>query len=817
MKYYVYLASQTVIMSQKKLPVFFVLFSFFTLTLHSQNSRLSGKVVDTNNQPISYTNIILETTDAVFVKGTSTNDNGAFEITNIPNGEYVVKFSFIGYKNVSIPVAISENLELEPVTLVEDSEALNQVTVTAKRPTITRRPDRLIFDVENTALVEGTTLGVLKSTPGIIVSEGSINIKSTPATIFINNRRVQLTGEEVIQLLESSPANNIKSVEVITNPPANYDADSGAVINIIMSKNLVTGYRGSAETNFTQGVFPRYNAATSHFFKTNKINLNVNYSYTNQKINRSDLDVVNYLTNNNTIDQIWASDVNRNTWTETHSVNLNFDYYVSDKTTLSVTSTGLFMPYFEYRINNTTNINDANGNFLSRFTADNLSRDNKLNIGTDIDLRTDFDNGGSLAINGHYTTYNYERDQNVFSNFFDGNNVFTNNSEFNTLANQDTEIFTAKADYNLPISESSVFDTGIKFSNIETNSAITRIDIINGNDVLNTANSNAFDYDERIFAAYANYSKSWEKWSLVLGLRAEQTNLEGFSPTLNQTNTQDYFEWFPNASLSHNISDSFSLYGNYKRSITRPSYTNLNPFTFFLNENAVVLGNPNLLPTFQDHFVVGTSFLEHFTVEAYYINYDGAINEIPRQNNATNIIAFTPVNFDNTVDFGFDFAFDYYPTEKWNLYFVTSFYNISEETNFGNSFVKQDQWSNYSQLANNVTFLKDNSLNLNLSMIWVGKNLQGLQTVEDRIVTSLNISKTVMNKKGVISLSVEDLFNEQDFRTTVAYLNQSNRKFMNIDNRFVKLGFRYKFGNTKLNTNERATSAEERSRLKDLN
>lgn len=242
----------------------------------------------------------------------------------------------------------------------------------------------------------------------------------------------------------------------------------------------------------------------------------------------------------------------------------------------------------------------------------------------------------------------------------------------------------------------------------------------------------------------------------------------------------------------------------------------LNPFTFFLNENTIVVGNPALQPTLQDHFIIGSSFLEHFTVEAYYINYDGAINEIPRQDNTNNILAYTPVNLDKTVDFGFDFAVDIYPTKTWNLYFVTSFYNISEENGFGNDRIKLDQWANYSILSNNFAFLKDNSLNVSFNLTYVGKNLQGLQIVDDRLVSDLSITKSVFKKRGVLSLSIEDVFNNQDYRINTRYLNQSSRQFTNSDNRFVKLGFRYKFGNTKLNTNERSIDAEERDRIKDL-
>jgi outer membrane receptor protein involved in Fe transport len=789
-----------------------------SLTAFAQDFSISGNVIDGNGTVIEFANVVILAEDGTdFLKGTATDDNGFFRVTNLSLRTYIIKISYIGFEEIEQKIILTGDLDLKTIQLNETPESLNEVIVIAKKPTITRKPDRLIFNIENTALTEGSTLSVLKSTPGVIVSEGGINIKSAPATVFINNRRVQLTSAELIQLLESSPANSIKSVEVITNPPASYDADSGSVINIIMSKNLVTGYRGSVQTNYTQGVFPRYNGSTSHYFKNNKINFNVNYSYTNQKINRDQDDTVNYLDNANIIEEIWQSNVNRNTWSETHNLNLNFDYYIDDKNTLSLTSTGLYTPYFKYQIKNNTGITDENLDVLGRFTANNLSRDNKYNIGSDLIFRHDFDNSANLTLNAHYTTYDYERNQNVFSNFFDENNVFENSSEFNTLANQDTQIITGKVDYNLPINETSNFDVGVKYSNVNTDSDITRVDIINGSEVINADNTDAFKYDEKVFAAYSNYTKSWDKWDLSLGLRVEQTNIEGESITQAETNTQNYLDWFPNAGLSHQLLEDVNVYTTYKRSITRPSYTDLNPFTFFLNENTIVLGNPNLVPTYRDHYKVGVSFLEHFTVEAYYMDYDGEIIELPRQNNDTNVIAFTPTNLDKKVEYGFDFVFEYYPTNTWSLYAVTSFYNSTEEANFGEGFVELNQWSNYSILQNSLSLLEDRSLNLNLTLTWMGKHLQQLQTVEDRLFSEFSITKSIFNKKGILSLSVEDLFNLQDSDASLRYLNQSSSTFVDSDNRFVKLGFRYKFGNTKLNTNERTTDAEERSRLKDLN
>ncbi|SDS40725.1 TonB-dependent receptor domain-containing protein [Winogradskyella sediminis] len=800
------------------LRYYFILF-FLNLCIvgYAQDFSILGQVVDLNDEPVALANVIVLAEDgSTFYTGTSTDDNGQFIINNLSSSTYILRVKFIGFEDFTQKIILTGHLDLKRIQLHEIPEGLDEVTVIAKKPTITRKPDRLIFNVENTALSEGSTLGVLKNTPGVIVTESGVNIKSYPADVYINNRKVQLTSEELITLLESAPANSIKSVEVITNPPASYDADSGSVINIVMSKNLVTGYRGSVFTNYTQGVFPRYNAGTSHYFKNNKVNLNLNYSFTKNKINRDQEDTVNYLDNSNNIEEIWTSNINRNTWSETHNLNLNFDYYIDDKNTLSLTSTGLYTPYFKYLIRNNTDIRDNTSVFKGRFSSNNLSRDNKYNIGTDLIFRHDFDNSANLTFNAHYTIYDYERDQNVLTNNFNDNNMFSGDSEFNSTANQKTNIITGKIDYSLPLNDSSNFDVGVKFSTVNTESDIEKLDVVGNSEVIDLNNTDAFKYNETVFAAYSNYAKSWEAWELNVGVRLEHSNIEGESLTMNESNTQDYLDWFPNVSLSHQMLENVLIYGNYKRSISRPSYTDINPFTFFLNENTVVLGNPNLVPTYVDHFIIGTNFLENFTVEAYYMNYDGDIVELPRQDNQTNEIAYTPINLDKKVEYGFDFIFDYYPTSTWNLYFVTSFYNSLEESDFGEGFVEQNQWSNYSVLSNSFAFLKDQSLTANLTFTWIGKNLQQFQTVEDRLVSELSLSKTVFKKKGVISLAVEDFFNLQNYEASTHYLNQSSSSFIDRDTRYIKLGFRYKFGNTKLSTNERTTSAEERERLKDM-
>ncbi|GGG37072.1 TonB-dependent receptor [Bizionia arctica] len=774
--------------------------------------------MDIENNPIYFANaVLLSVEDSTAIKGTSTNDKGFFEIKNVKESNYLLKISFIGYSDFNKTVTVStQDLSLGVVILKENNESLDEVNIVANKPTIKKEADKLVFGVENTALSEGSLLQVVKSTPGVLVLDGQITVKGYAPAVYINNRKVQLSSDELMQLLEGSPANAIKSVEVITNPSASYDAESGVVVNIIMSKNLVTGYRGSVFANYTQGVFPRYNLGMTNYFKNEKINLFVNYNYTDDKINRDNDDGVYYFDANNQVDEVWKSSINRNTWSRSHNLNFNIDFLLNEKNTLSVSSNILWTPYFEYKIHNNTNVYNAANVFQSRFEADNLSTDDKYNLGFDLDYVHQFSTG-SLAFNSQFTTYDYNRFQESSSKYYNQSNVYIGPTAFNTDANQNTQIFTSQLDYKLSINETSNFDAGTKYSGIKTVNDVTRYDydFTTNQEILNTANSSAFNYNESIFAAYANYDKAWEKWSLKAGLRMEQTNVKGVSITNNQTDKQSYLDWFPTTSITYQAGDVLSFYSTYKRSIERPSYKDLNPFTFFLNDNMLVVGNPNLKPTYNDHYVIGSSVTSFLTLEAYYITEKDNILELPLQDNLTNQIIFSPVNIDKSIEYGFDIITYFNITERWFVYAVTSFYNSQEETNTPDGSIEADKWSNYSILSNDISFLKDRSLSANMTFIYQSEILHGFMEVKARLESEISISKTILNKKAIISLSAADLFNLGDFDTTTDYLNQRSYYNTDLDNRYIKVGFRYKFGNTKLKTNERQKELKERDRIKE--
>ena len=791
----------------------FYLLSFYAI---GQEATITGQVVDQNNQPLSFVNVLVtDASDNSIVKGASTDESGKFIITGLVFKTYILQATFLGFESYSENITIANTTSVKNIILKDSTENLEEVVVTANKPTLKKEVDRLVFNVANTSLVEGTMLDVLRSTPGVLVLDGNISVKNSTPSVFINGRKVQLSASEVTQLLENSSANSIQKVEVITNPSAKYDAESEVVLDIVMTKNLITGYRGNVFSNYTQGVFPRYNAGINQFYKTNKVNINLNYNYNQSKINRDNINEINYLDNNNAISENWYSTLNRNTTSKTHNANLNFDYFLSERSTLSLTSNFLYLPYFDYLTRGNTTVNDLQGTNNYNFNVNNNSSDDKYNLGVDLDFVQKFKNESSLAINVHMTKYDYKRHQQVESQYYFVNSNSNFDTAFTTDNNQTTDIITSQIDYNTALSDNSSLSAGIKTSVINTESDISQFDIDpnTGNTTFNNQNSDTYHYDESIFAAYLDYQIDWEKWSFSGGLRVEQTDIEGQSISTNGLNNQDYLEWFPTLNLSWQTSKNINLYTNYKRSINRPDFQDLNPFNFFLNDKTIVTGNPILQPTFTNKFVLGTSIKSRYTFEFYYKDISDQIHEIPIQDNTNNILIYQPTNIGNATDFGLDFITYFDVSNSWSVYFVTSFYNIQEEAFLDNQIVKQDQWSNYSVLSNDFSFLKDKSLSANFTVIYTSKNLQGFKTVDGRLISDLSISKKLFKDKATLSLAFADLFNKQDFTVRTKYGRQDNYNFHNQDNRYVKLGFNYKFGNTSLQTNERTKDKKERDRL----
>ncbi len=787
------------------------LFLLLPTALLAQEFSISGTVKGSNSNPIVYANVVvLSKTDSTIVSGAISNETGNYKIEKLPANDYTINASFLGFETQSQSISLQQNKSLNFI-LNNENEVLGEVEITVKKPTLKRQADRLIFNIENTSLTEGSIWDIVRNTPGVLVMNDQVLVKNSPSVIYlINDRRVHLSGTDLQQLLSGSAADAVKSVEVITNPPAKYDAEGDAIINIKMSKNLATGYNGNLYTNFTQGIFPRYSAGTSHFFKSKKTNLFLGYGFNWIKVNRINEEEIRFIENNVIIGN-WDTDIDRNTRSKNHNINLNFDYLINDKNTFSISGNANILPYWKRSTNSITKAVD------STFSSFNNTDDDKFNIALNSDYIYESEKGSRLSFNIHHTNYDYNRFQEVNTEYRDQNNDFIRSNSFNTASNQEIKIYSGQTDLELPIKEDGLFELGFKTSYIDSKSDINQLLTNSSTEILDLANSGIFNYEEKNIAGYISLSKKWEKWDLSLGLRTEFTDGTGDLESLSsETNNFDYLKWFPNFYLTRIFNENHSLGVSYNKRIERPTYSDLNPFQFYLNDNAFATGNPNLLPSITELTTLSYTLKQTFTFEVYYRTITNPFAELSFQDNTNNQIKYVASNLSEETDYGFDFSTYTQLTKGWTTYAVTSVFH--DEAKFvdienNNSIETNETWSFYGNWTNYFSFLKDQSLSADLSILYISSIIYGNGEASSRSQVDFGLKKTFNKGKGTLSLRASDIFLTSDFSVKNKYNDQDNQYYAKFDNQWIRLGLRYKFGNTKLQTNESIKELEERDRL----
>ncbi len=779
-----------------------------------QSYGLSGKVRDQKNEAIPFASVfLLRSSDSVLVKGSSADDYGSFEITNIPEGLYLLQASYIGWTSNNMVLDISKDITIGAVIITQKSEELDEVVVTANRPQVERKVDRLIFTVENTVLSQSSSWDILKQTPGVIAMQDELQIRNQAATVYINDRKVQLSAEEVRNLLENYQGENIKSVEVINNPPARYDAEGGAVLNIITSKNISLGYKGNINTTYTQGVFSKYNFGTSHFYKTEKLNLNLSYAFAPRKDFKDVQGETNFIDDTGVYSR-WITDFDKTSRFRTHVAGLVLDYQFDDRNELNLTSNAQLSPYRKYdNLQNTVMLNRVNV-VDSTFTTASPEDEIKNNISGDITYKHKFKENGSLLINGHYTKFDLSRTQNVNSDYFSPDGSFIRDFNFLTDANQDIEIATAQIDYSGLLGATNV-EAGLKGSFIASKSTLDYFSANNGL-VLDPALSDNFLYDENVYAAYTSFSYDWEKWSVKGGVRAEHTQSTGTSLALASINNLEYFELFPTFYLLHNRNENHSFSFDYSRKLVRPRYQDLNPFRTFINENNFLEGNPELLPNFSNNFNLNYTLNQELFFDVYYRDNGNFISTLYFQDNENQVLRNITQNVLESTSYGFDFNYGKSITNHWYLYSYISIFHEDETflaLESDNVAVKNEFDGFYADITNYLTLSKDGTFKGELGLTYLSGFLQGSFIMAETTNLTFGVRKSFWNRRALVSFTVNDMLGKANGRATSKYLNQDNNILAIPETQYIRFGVTYNFGNFRLKDNDREIDKNERNRL----
>ena len=798
----------------KPVLLFFAALFGFSQGVLSQSYTLSGAIKDDTGATIPFASVFLLTaTDSTLVKGASADDNGLFLLEDISEGLYFLKASYIGQTSENLVLDISKDTKIGALIIAQNAQELDEVVVTAAKPVVERKVDRLVFNVENTVLSQSTSWEILQQTPGVISMQDKLQIRNQAATIYINDRKVQLSAEEVRELLENYQGENIKSVEVIRNPPARYDAEGGPVLNIVTSKNISLGYKGNINSTYTQGIFSKYTIGTAHFYKTEKLNLNGSYSFAPRK-DFTDVESIANFRNNAGVFSRWETDFDKTNRFETHNMGLVLDYTFDERNELNLTSNAQLSPQRTYDYFQNTLIKNEQGVLDSSFTTASFLDETKDNISADLSFKHQFKENGSLTLNAHYTRFDFSRSQEVNSEYFLPDGGFIRDFIFLTNAQQEIDISTAQIDYTTLFGAVS-FESGIKASFIDSQSRLVFFDLNNGQ-VVDPNLSENFLYNEKVYAGYFSLSKDWEKWSLKGGLRAEQTQSTGNAVTLATINDLDYFELFPTFYALHNMNENHSFAFDYSRKLVRPRYQDLNPFRTFINENIFVEGNPNLLPSFSNNFNLNYTLKETFFFDIYYRDNGNYISTLTFQDNENQILRDITQNVLESTSYGFDFNYGKSITNNWYLYSYISIFHEDETflaAESGNIPFTNEFNGFYVDLTNYLTLSKDGTLKGELGLAYLSGFLEGSYITGETTSLNFGLRKSLWKKKALLSLTFNDILGRANPRITSKYLNQDNNFLTIPETQYVRFGFTYNFGNYRLEDNDREIEKIEKDRL----
>jgi len=797
--------------------LFLLVLSFLTSSSFSQEYKIQGKVISTDQQPIWLANVLLlSAVDSILIDGSSTDGNGLFKITNIPPGDYLLKASYLENESDFLNLAISADSDIGTLTIANYAQVLDEVIVSTQKPRVERKVDRLVFNIGNTAFSDGDIWEALKRAPGVVVINNELSVNgSRDIGIMINGRKLNLPRADVINLLSGTTASNVESIEVITNPPAKYSAEDGMLINIIMKKNLISGYNGAVFNRYTQGVFPKHTVGTDHFFKGSKSSFSANYSFSNEKWLTKYTDVTNYI-EDGSVASIWTAEEDYIRKRKRHNFNAFFDYVFDDRNSLSFSTLNQFNPSVDRFHDSETQITDPNGVPDSSFISLNNSDEQQLNTSFYLDFVHKLKKkGAELSTNLHYTYYDYERSQDLKTDFFDVDGNLTRENDFFTDALQQINLYSVQADYITPTGTSSKFETGLRYAQINSEGRIDQEGIDRSQAGIDPTESGVFEYDEGISAGYASFDSKWGKWKFKGGLRAEYTRTMGKLNAGTAAKHNNYFKLFPSVSFQYTHSPKHDFHLYYYRRITRPRYNSLNPFQIFQSFNSVIEGNPDLLPATRHYMAGGYTFNRGYTFELFYKNRTNFHQRLVFQDNENEILRFISSNVDKDYAYGFNFSISKNFTSNWYFYFLAStayMESIFTDLESG-QLVERGLWNTYIRANSGLSFLTDKSLKADVSLLYSSPVIQGNSKQEDYSRLGITLRKTLWNAKGSISLGVADIFNESKLFNTRKYLNQNNTSFYRPESRLLVIGFRYKFGNTKIRTNKKSKKVEERNRI----
>ncbi|WGD34409.1 TonB-dependent receptor [Olleya sp. YS] len=780
---------------------------FFNVSF-SQNTTenlvtITGKVLEKDtNAPLEYATIVLKNANNPSeISGGITDANGNYSV-EVKTGTYVVSFEYIGFKTETIPnKTITKDQSFDTIYLSIDAEALDEVEIVAEKTTVEIRLDKKIYNVGKDLTVRGGTVSdVLDNVPSVSVDvEGNVALRGNDnVRILINGKPSGLVGLNSTDALRQLPAESIEKVEVITSPSARYESEGTAgILNIILKRSKLQGLNGAITTNV--GYNPSAGINGNINYRTGDINIfnTSGYSYRESPGNSNSSTLFNssgeFLDESNEFNRVRKG----------LTSNFGVEWYINDSASL----TGSFLYRDSDNERNTVNLLnqfDANRNLISSTVRLDPELEDDKNIQYALNFQKNFNDSG------HVFTFDfqYEESSEDENSMIQVDNLLTN--DITTLEDQ-TQIL-LQSDYVLPIGENSQFEAGYRgnFDNTSTDLNVLSLDENTNTLEVDLGLTNTLNFRQYLNAVYSQFGSKFGKFSYLLGLRMENTQITIDQPTSGDINKKNFTGLFPTVNLNYEISDNENITLGYARRLRRPRGFFLNPFRSFSSATNFFQGNPNLNPSYSGQFDLGylkrfnkftlngSAYYSHATDGFSFISFDSGetanVNgeELP-------VIIRTPINLATEDRYGFEFTLTYNPSRKWRVNGNFNFFQNEIKGTTPNGLALDNTNSSwFARINNKYTLPGQIDWQTNLNYRGPGQDAQNDR--EGIFTTSMAFSKDLFNERASLAFNVNDLFNSRKRRQTTTTPTFNAYSEFQWRERSFNLSFTYRFNQKKKRT-----------------